>query len=434
MLKNNKAITLVALVMTIVLLLLLAGITISSLTGENGILNKVNSTKSKTIEAKAKERIKIEVLGSRDLYGNLDIGALNENLNNIEGIKGLPISQLPAKVELDGIEVKINNIGETRVIKTEDDKIASEHNWVRTGDKLTCKCENCINQKAEGITFEIGEIVDYSDTGIGSSTLDGEKSGVSRGITKGDLNEADFGTDGEQIIAKDDNTTWVVLGVDDIDNNNINETLLLTSEKPTTTELTLYGGNPYKYEVDKELDRICKEIYGENARSIDADDVNTVLEYSPPGGIYYPSKEVGKYLQIGNFTTKVSDLTDNYYNLWDSTEKSSILISSSTGAKRTKFYTPEYPDGTSDENELGKYEINGYWYLENSEIDNPHSLPVLPESTSEKAKKLIFGDTSNFKYYLGNRGLGVWINNVYFGLRKSCQRWSSDVYGYIWKL
>ena len=39
-LKKNKGITLIALVITIVVLLILAGITISTITGENGILTR----------------------------------------------------------------------------------------------------------------------------------------------------------------------------------------------------------------------------------------------------------------------------------------------------------------------------------------------------------------------------------------------------------
>ncbi len=39
-LKKSKGITLIALVITIIVLLILAGITIASITGENGILRK----------------------------------------------------------------------------------------------------------------------------------------------------------------------------------------------------------------------------------------------------------------------------------------------------------------------------------------------------------------------------------------------------------
>ena len=43
--RNNKGVTLVALVITIIVLLILAGVSLAMLTGENGILT--NATKSK---------------------------------------------------------------------------------------------------------------------------------------------------------------------------------------------------------------------------------------------------------------------------------------------------------------------------------------------------------------------------------------------------
>lgn len=41
--KRQKGITLIALVITIIILLILAGVTIAMLTGENGILRKSNN-------------------------------------------------------------------------------------------------------------------------------------------------------------------------------------------------------------------------------------------------------------------------------------------------------------------------------------------------------------------------------------------------------
>ena len=43
--KRNKGITLIALVVTIIVLLILAGISISMLTGQNGILNRASEAK-----------------------------------------------------------------------------------------------------------------------------------------------------------------------------------------------------------------------------------------------------------------------------------------------------------------------------------------------------------------------------------------------------
>ena len=54
--KNNRGITLIALVITIIVLLILAGVSIAMLTGENGILTQVQNAKNKTEEAEAQER------------------------------------------------------------------------------------------------------------------------------------------------------------------------------------------------------------------------------------------------------------------------------------------------------------------------------------------------------------------------------------------
>ena len=53
----NKGITLVALVITIIVLLLLAGIAIASLGGENGIFAKVKQAKKANIESEMKEQL-----------------------------------------------------------------------------------------------------------------------------------------------------------------------------------------------------------------------------------------------------------------------------------------------------------------------------------------------------------------------------------------
>ena len=59
-LKLNDGITLIALVITIIVLLILAGITISMLTGENGILTKVKKAKEKTKQAEQEETYALE--------------------------------------------------------------------------------------------------------------------------------------------------------------------------------------------------------------------------------------------------------------------------------------------------------------------------------------------------------------------------------------
>ena len=50
---NNKGITLIALVITIIVLLILAGVSIAMLTGQNGILTQANSSKSTTAKSRS---------------------------------------------------------------------------------------------------------------------------------------------------------------------------------------------------------------------------------------------------------------------------------------------------------------------------------------------------------------------------------------------
>ena len=60
--KTNKGITLIALVITIVVLLILAGVTISAVSGDNGILTRAADSKEKTEIADIKEELQRKIL------------------------------------------------------------------------------------------------------------------------------------------------------------------------------------------------------------------------------------------------------------------------------------------------------------------------------------------------------------------------------------
>ena len=59
-LKGKKGITLVALIVTVIVLLMLAGVTIMTLTGDNGILTRASDAKIETIVATVKENLQLE--------------------------------------------------------------------------------------------------------------------------------------------------------------------------------------------------------------------------------------------------------------------------------------------------------------------------------------------------------------------------------------
>ena len=61
--KKNNGITLIALVITIIVLLILAGVTIATLTGENGILTRASEASEQTEIAEEEEAIRLAYSG-----------------------------------------------------------------------------------------------------------------------------------------------------------------------------------------------------------------------------------------------------------------------------------------------------------------------------------------------------------------------------------
>ena len=116
-LKGKQGITLVALVITVIILLILAGIAIASLTGDNGLITRAQEARTKTDEANAREQLQLAVVGCIGTDGNINLDDLNTELSKIENlVSTLPISKLPAIVNVDGYEVGILGNGETVLI------------------------------------------------------------------------------------------------------------------------------------------------------------------------------------------------------------------------------------------------------------------------------------------------------------------------------
>ena len=81
--KEKAGITLIALVITIIVLLILAGITISAIRGENGIIRNAGQAKEETEIANEKEIIEkatVQVMGNNK-YGNIEESELQEQLD-----------------------------------------------------------------------------------------------------------------------------------------------------------------------------------------------------------------------------------------------------------------------------------------------------------------------------------------------------------------
>lgn len=79
MIENYKGISLVALVITIIILLILAGITINLTVGSNGIFTKAQTAKEQTNMAQAKENVELKIANLQtENEGKATIASLKE--------------------------------------------------------------------------------------------------------------------------------------------------------------------------------------------------------------------------------------------------------------------------------------------------------------------------------------------------------------------
>ena len=282
------------------------------------------------------------------------------------------------------------------------ESIPEIHNWVRTGDNI--KCEHC------NTSLTIGQKLNYTKTGAGSSSISEEKSGIAQAKTDGQSWATSYGVQTVNIAS--DETKWVVLGVEDSNKNGTNETLLLTTETPTTGKIRMYGYQPYNHAVD-EINRMCKEIYGVEARGMTIEDVNACLQYTAPAGMCGkkdPTTNKWTYYTVPE-GTKISDLGSSYGDIW--TDIQNNTYTEEDGTK--KYFTPSCPEGTTEESILGNIPVDGYLYVADSTVGAPTGVPVLPDSTTTVTKTLIFGTNNSNMYWLASRGVDAYSSYAGFG-------------------
>ena len=82
---NEKGITLMALIVTIIVLIILAGISIGALTGDNGIINQAGKAKDYTEISSEKEILEISTIQAmeKDRSGNVTYNNFDVALEKI---------------------------------------------------------------------------------------------------------------------------------------------------------------------------------------------------------------------------------------------------------------------------------------------------------------------------------------------------------------
>ena len=115
--SNAKGVTLIALVVTIVVLLILAGVAISMLRGENGIIKQAQKANEATTDKGAEEKVGLSVSAARAKgMGVLTVSNLKEEVENSYGgtVTG---TEFPVTVTIDGKEFSVTTDGTIAVAK-----------------------------------------------------------------------------------------------------------------------------------------------------------------------------------------------------------------------------------------------------------------------------------------------------------------------------
>ena len=356
--KEMKGITLVALVITIVVLLILAGVSINTVLGDDGIIKKAKEAAEATKRASAEEemnRLVLEYqLASNDetlesfLQEKVTEGRIDEVTDNGDGtititkkLEGKDYTITVKKPAASTPSVKVGTIrvvsdstgagsslgeastrkgttlyimiestisGGTTTVSPQVPYAVTENGTYKftvtgtvDGTAYTKEVSVTVNQFKnsilEDINIKIGDSVNYTYDSAGSYSLSSTYSGYSS----------------NQTIAQTTGVTWKVLNVD-----KENDTVDIISTNPTSSTVTFanilgYNNGPYL------MNEICKAQYsnktlGVNARSINLLDMEKQLTAAGIKSRNEYNKGSSTYAQYG--TTKTYTSNTKYPSLY----------------------------------------------------------------------------------------------------------------------
>ncbi len=244
--KGNTGITLIALVITIIVLLILAGISIATLMGENGVLTKANDAKTETRGASVEE--------ARDLWKinqETDRHTDNETAQTLE-------------------ELIADLINQNLLTEDEKDQIlGNSSKGIEATGQVTIGSRTIIFKEKELTDYvKIGDYVDYHPDVV---TTPYDKFGETY---TGNANASDIG--------QDSNLQWRVLNI------NSNGMVDLISASPTSKRVYFQGARGYNNGVAI-LNDYCKTMYSNAskkavARSLNIEDIQDKMKVDEETG------------------------------------------------------------------------------------------------------------------------------------------------------
>ena len=313
--KQEKGITLIALVVTIVVLLILAGVSIRLVLTNNGVISKAKEAEKLTDEGNAKDIMSLYLAGlafekEKDsgfrladyLSSNIGNDGLEDFLNNGDGHAQVAYKGYKYLVNLD--DYSFEYLGKT---------------------------------DGEGVNRHIKQVLDNNNEDVPGIAM----------VEAGEIETEDLG--------------WKVLSV------NSDGTVNLIANKNTGFEVSLSGINGYTNGV-KALNEICSKLYGNleingvkvlSARSVNAEDFYNI-KYTSNGRVYENSKKIQPYINT-------LDVANNGYSTEQISEYIDVSNTSAVQASNTNMLLANTNPTLRNQNRTNKETVNmistgnNYW-------------------------------------------------------------------------
>lgn len=262
--ENNKGITMIALVVTIIVLLLLAGISISMLSGENGILSRAMQAKEATRAGEVQEAVKLAITKNKAEYvgGEKQTKAEVISILQEEGkLKSEEVAELENGdvIEIGGITIDFSALDTGDLSNT---LVA----MYRNGEG--CTVENC----TEPTHLHIGDYVNYTNPTSGEWT-----------VPAGELG----GEAPQTYLISQNQLNWRVLGIEGTGNSAYIKLIAGSPMKKSNANKSgTDESNPYLYmngaksyiNAVEQLNKICaickNDTLATKAESVTLDDID----------------------------------------------------------------------------------------------------------------------------------------------------------------
>ena len=382
------------------------------LSGDNGILQRATDAKTRTERQSIIEQARTDILGYQvenkggDLEKSQLKSVLDKYFNNVPTVEELPEGEELLNLELTTLDkygthaIKVSEIYNGNIAGNSKIKAATLFED-KAGDE---------EDSTEG-KVHIGDYVNYNPIADGDTGTEAkykyESLNVNTGITEAIAAGKVTFADDLQNFTTQSNLKWQVIGID-------GENILITTEAPIVPD------NPVSMQIQTGYMSYTTftgyGLYGAKAyinispNSGERNEINNIVQIYKYGNCSDTSKARGMTIEdVNKITGVIADGTTLTPNGIDIDTERTYGSLYSFESESSNGWSPEaWVNKVANSKSLGiSGRVTAYTYQS--------SNTTLKTASSVIRKKLIFGETSNLKYFLASRGENAYSYYADFG-------------------